>query len=166
MPQPSVFLGLGSNLGDRAAALAGARRELAHRGFELRAASSPYETEPVGGPAQGWFLNQVLAGETSLSPRELLSVCLSIEDEMGRVRGAPNDPRTIDIDLLLYGDRIVDEPDLVLPHPRLHLRRFVLVPLAELAPDAVHPTLGLRAADLLKRCPDTSVVRRGLAAAP
>lgn len=156
---PAVFLGLGSNLGDREAAIVGALARLAGRGVSVRARSSTWLTEPVGGPPQGFFLNAAAGVETGLAPLELLAAALEVEREMGRVRRERNGPRTIDVDLLLYGDRRVDEPGLTLPHPRLHERRFVLAPLAEIAPTLVHPVLGLTIAELLERCPDRSSVR-------
>lgn len=156
---PAVFLGLGSNLGDREAAIDGALARLAARGVRLRARSSTWLTEPVGGPPQGLFLNAAAAVETALAPAELLAAALAVEREMGRVRVERNGPRTIDVDLLLYGDRRVEEPGLSVPHPRLHERRFVLAPLAEIAPGVVHPVLGLTIAELLDGCPDRSGVR-------
>lgn len=156
---PAVFLGLGSNLGDREAAIDGALARLAARGVRLRARSSTWLTEPVGGPPQGLFLNAAAAVETALAPAELLAAALAVEREMGRVRAERNGPRTIDVDLLLYGDRRIEGPGLSVPHPRLHERRFVLAPLAEIARDVVHPTLGLTIAELFDRCPDRSGVR-------
>jgi 2-amino-4-hydroxy-6-hydroxymethyldihydropteridine diphosphokinase len=156
---PAVFLGLGSNLGDREAAIDDALARLAGRGVSVRARSSTWLTEPVGGPPQGWFLNAAVGVETDLEPVDLLAAALAVEHEMGRVRAERNGPRTIDVDLLLFGDRRIDAPGLTVPHPRLHERRFVLAPLAEIAPTLVHPTLGATIAALLERCPDPSRVR-------
>src|SRR5262245_13614578 len=160
MPEgPAVFIGLGSNLGDREEALSRGRRALEERGFRVRVQSSLYETEPVGGPPQDWFLNQVIGGDTELAPEALLQAGLDAEREMARVRGVPDGPRTLDVDLLLYGAEVREGASLRLPHPRLHLRRFVLVPLVEVAPAVRHPILGLDARTLLERCPDVSRVR-------
>jgi 2-amino-4-hydroxy-6-hydroxymethyldihydropteridine diphosphokinase len=155
---PSVFLGLGSNVGDREANLLAARRGLEARGFRVTALSSLYLTEPVDAPPQDWFLNAVAGGETALSPEALLQACLDTERALGRVRDVPRGPRTIDLDLLLHGSEVREGPGLVLPHPRMPERRFVLVPLVEIAPGARHPVLGLTAAEMLGRCPDRSQV--------
>jgi len=155
---PGVFVGLGSNLGPREANLAAARSGLEARGFRITALSSLYLTEPVDAPPQGWFLNAVAGGETALSPESLLAACLDTERALGRVRAEARGPRPIDLDLLLYGDEVREGPALGLPHPRMHERRFVLVPLAEIAPLARHPRLGLTAAEMLRRCPDRSQV--------
>jgi 2-amino-4-hydroxy-6-hydroxymethyldihydropteridine diphosphokinase len=160
----AVFLGLGSNLGDRETAIDGALERLRARGFRATRRSSLWLTEPVGGPPQGWFLNAAAGGETALLPEELLEACLATEREMGRVRTVRNGPRTIDIDILFFGEERRDRPGLVVPHPRLHERRFVLEPLCEIAPGLVHPALGLTVAELLARCPDPAAVRRHAAA--
>ncbi len=160
MPARRAYLGLGSNLGDRERTLAEARARLCAAGFEIARESGLYWTEPVGGPPQEWFLNQVLRGSTWRSPEQLLDLALAIERALGRERRERNGPRTLDVDLLLYEGERRRGPGLELPHPRLHERRFVLVPLAEIAPDEPHPVLGLCARELLERCPDRSAVER------
>ena len=145
------YVGLGSNLGDRAANLAAARRRLNEAG-QIVAASSIYETDPWGvDPGQPNYLNQVVSLITPLPPADLLEKLLGIERDLGRVRAAPGDPRLIDLDLLLYGDKVTDGPGLTLPHPRMGERAFVLEPLAEIAPDMVHPVNGLSISDLNAR---------------
>jgi 2-amino-4-hydroxy-6-hydroxymethyldihydropteridine diphosphokinase len=128
-----VFLGLGSNMGDREAYLRDAIADLP----EVVAVSPLYETDPVGGPTQGRYLNVVVELETDRSPRELLGIAHRLETAAGRVRSERWGPRTLDIDVLLVGDLKLDEPDLVVPHPRLWERSFVLIPLHDLAPDLV-----------------------------
>jgi len=143
------FVGVGSNVGDRAGTIRRAAELIgAHPEIELVASSGIRETEPWGPVEQPPFLNGVVAVETSLGPRELLDVLLELERRLGRVRGVRWGPRTIDLDLLLYDDAVVDEPGLTVPHPRLHERRFVLEPLAELDPGRVVPGRGT-VADLL-----------------
>lgn len=155
---PDVFIGLGSNLGDRAALLAQGLARLADAGFGVTRESSRYLTEPVDAPPQDWFVNAVAAGRTSLTPEELLAACLRVERSLGRERTVHHGPRTLDLDILIYGDALREGPDLILPHPRLHERRFVLTPLCELAPDLRHPRLGATMRELLARCPDRSRV--------
>lgn len=139
----TAYLGLGSNLGNRLAFLRGGRDNLCTRsGITLARASAVYETTAVGGPVGNPpFLNTVLEIVTRLEPRDLLAACLAVEDEFGRTRPMAWAPRTLDIDLLLYGELVVDEAALQIPHPRLHERAFVLAPLRELAPDLYHPVL-------------------------
>jgi 2-amino-4-hydroxy-6-hydroxymethyldihydropteridine diphosphokinase len=138
-----AYVGLGANLGDREGTI---RRAVTLLGeadcVDAVAVSTLRETEPWGPVAQPSFLNGVVALETELGPRPLLDLLLGIERRLGRVRSERWGPRTIDLDLLLYGDTVVDEAGLTLPHPRLHERRFALEPLAELAPDAVVPGRG------------------------
>jgi 2-amino-4-hydroxy-6-hydroxymethyldihydropteridine diphosphokinase len=138
-----AYVGLGANLGDREGTIGRAVGLLdATAGIRVRRVSTLRETEPWGPIEQPPFLNGVAALETDLEPRELLDVLLDIEQRLGRVRGERYGPRTIDLDLLLYGEVVVDEPGLAVPHPRLHERRFALEPLAELAPDALVPGRG------------------------
>jgi 3-oxoacyl-[acyl-carrier protein] reductase len=153
---PTAFIALGSNVGDRRAFLAAAVRRLrAEPGVRVLEVSENYATAPVGcPPGAGEFLNAAAAVETDRSPEDLLALLLKVERQYGRVRAEPNSPRTLDLDLLLYGDRVIDTPDLVVPHPRMHERAFVLVPLADVAPDAVHPTLKKTVRDLAAALPE------------
>lgn len=134
-----AFLGIGSNLGDRLENLRRAVGLLDRRGVRVVRSSRVYETEPVGGPPQPDFLNAVLEVEEEGSARDLLAACLAVEEEMGRVRGERWGPRLIDLDVLTYGREEIDEPDLQVPHPRMHERGFVLIPLLELEADPVLP---------------------------
>jgi 2-amino-4-hydroxy-6-hydroxymethyldihydropteridine diphosphokinase len=144
--------GLGSNLGDRRAHLERAIAGLRGR-MEVVAVSAFRETLPVGGPPQGPYLNAVAVVETGLGPRELLEAARALEAAAGRVRGERFGPRTLDVDLLLYGDRSIELDDLVVPHPRLKERRFVLEPLAEVAPGWTVPGAGATVEELLADLP-------------
>jgi 2-amino-4-hydroxy-6-hydroxymethyldihydropteridine diphosphokinase len=135
-----ALIALGSNLGDREAHLRFAVERLGALGA-VRAVSSFHETEPVGYAAQGRFLNAAVVLETGLEPPALMRDLLAIEAERGRERRIRNGPRTLDLDLLMYGDLVMDAPGLTLPHPRMHERLFVLAPLAEIAPEKIHPCL-------------------------
>ena len=154
-----VYISLGSNVGDRSANLQAAIKRLEEAG-SVQAKSGFYETEPVELRDQPWFLNCVIALETTLSPMELLKKVLAIEQEMGRIRRRDKGPRSIDIDILLFGDDIVEERGLKIPHPAMHQRRFVLEPLAEIAPGALHPQLRKTARELLAALPVGQLVRR------
>jgi len=155
-----AYVSIGTNLGDREAQLDFALRSLAALEDTRIAALSPvFETDPVGPAPQGAYLNAVVRVETALAPRALLDALLAIERAAGRERGARNAARRLDLDLLLYGDCIVDEPGVIVPHPRLAERAFILEPLAALAPGLVHPELGESIATLAARVRDTRAVR-------
>jgi 2-amino-4-hydroxy-6-hydroxymethyldihydropteridine diphosphokinase len=155
-----VYLSLGSNVGDREANLHRAIAALAGIGVRVRQVSSIYETEPVDYLEQGWFLNCVVEGETELPALELLEGLRGIEAGMGSKKLILKGPRLIDMDILLFGAETIDTAELQVPHPRMHLRRFVLVPLAEIAPGLRYPSWGDAVAGLLERTEDRSVVRR------
>jgi 2-amino-4-hydroxy-6-hydroxymethyldihydropteridine diphosphokinase len=148
----TTYLSLGSNIGDREANLRSAIERLG-----VVRESPIYETEPVDYLAQRWFLNLVVELETELFPRQLLARTQKIERELGRVRGIPKGPRTIDIDILLYGSAIVKTPALEIPHPRMGERRFVLAPLADLAPELRHPVTRLTIREMLAAAPPAAV---------
>jgi 2-amino-4-hydroxy-6-hydroxymethyldihydropteridine diphosphokinase len=136
----TVFICLGTNIGDRGQNLAQALQHLKAY-IAIEAASSVYETQPVGFDDQPWFLNMVVKGATALSPRGLLAGLWSIEQSMGRQRTIKQGPRIIDLDILFYSDKIINEEGLIIPHPEIQSRGFVLVPLNEIAPEFIHPGL-------------------------
>ena len=165
MKLETVFIALGSNLADPAAQIRRALRTLAVMpGSRLVRQSSLYRNPPVGGPDQPEFVNAVAEMETALPPRELLDRLLALERAHGRTRDYPNAPRTLDLDILLYGGLVLRDPGLTIPHPRMLERAFVLVPLAELAPDTVVPGSG-RVADLVRGVDASGMIKLADAAA-
>lgn len=154
-----VYLSLGSNIGDRQTHLREAVGELETLG-RVASVSSFYETEPVEFTEQAWFLNCAVALETTKKPEQVLEGILQLEQQMGRQRLQKKGPRTLDIDILLFADAILDLPELTIPHPAMHLRRFVLEPLAEIAPEAQHPALKKTIRELLDELPAGQMVRK------
>jgi 2-amino-4-hydroxy-6-hydroxymethyldihydropteridine diphosphokinase len=155
----TVYIGLGSNIGDRAGHLEEARRRMEECGLPVVRVSSIYETAPRDYANQAWFLNQVVEMKTEYLPRQLMARLLRIERAMGRRRSIPKGPRLIDLDVLLYADATICAPDLEIPHPRMGERRFVLEPLAELAADFRHPRSGLTIREMLAEVHDQPVRR-------
>jgi len=160
MPQ-IAYLSLGSNVGDREKNLRAAISRLGQNALGHVVSTSPfYETEPVEFTDQAWFLNAVVAFETDATPEQLMRSLLTTEQEMGRTRTQKKGPRTIDIDILLFGDAVIDSPDLTIPHLAMPERRFVLAPLAEIAPEAQHPVLKKTVQEMLDALPPGQVVRK------
>jgi len=155
----TLYLSLGSNVGDRAKNLQDAMAALPDSGIALQKVSSIYETEPVDLREQPWFLNCVVEAQTELAPLDLLHALRNIEARMGSKKLVTKGPRLIDLDILLYANEIIDTPELQVPHPRMHLRRFVLVPLAEIAPRLRLPGTGLTPHQMMARVADKSEVR-------
>jgi 2-amino-4-hydroxy-6-hydroxymethyldihydropteridine diphosphokinase len=154
-----VFLSLGSNVGDREANLRDAQKRLGAVG-RVTAVSSFYETEPVEFTQQPWFLNCAVALETAQTPQQLMTSILNIEEAMGRRRVQKKGPRTIDIDILLFGDAVLDSPEVTIPHPAMHERRFVLEPLAEIAPEVRHRVLDKTILELRDELPCGQTLRK------
>ena len=159
MNTKTVYIALGSNVGDRAAMLERALSAMNAAGIRAVRQSPFYVTEPVGAESRSWFLNAVVEAETSLLPLQLLHALLRIERELGRRRITPHGPRTIDLDILFFGSSVIRSKELEVPHPRLTERRFVQAPLAEIAPEFRHPTLHKSMTQLLTETVDRSEVR-------
>ena len=155
-----IYLGLGSNIGDGEGHFRFAIHSLRDRGIAVWKCASLYSTQPRDVEDQPWFLNTVLEVRTLLEPELVMEECLDIERNAGRVRDVAKGPRPLDIDILLYRDRIVELPNLTIPHPRFRQRRFVMVPLAEVAPNAADPVSGLTMIQLLDLCVDEGIVHR------
>lgn len=159
MVETTIYLSLGSNIGNREKNLHIAIAALADSSVSVTRVSSFYETEPVDLREQPWFLNCVVQAETAVPPLDLLPALRAIESRMGSKKTVLKGPRLMDMDILLYGDRTIETRELQVPHPRMLLRKFVLVPLAEIAPHLKHPSWSGTAAELLRKLPDPSQVR-------
>jgi len=159
LKRETVFLSLGSNLNDRLLFLENAKKNLCKLKIEIEKESSIYETEPLEFHEQPFFLNQVLKIKTSLEPLKLLFFIKNIEQKMGRIQRQKNGPREIDIDILFYNVMIINLPELIIPHPAICKRRFVLVPMVEIEPDFVHPVAGKTVKELLLELNDNYKVK-------
>jgi 2-amino-4-hydroxy-6-hydroxymethyldihydropteridine diphosphokinase len=159
MVKREIYVGLGSNLGDRLANIRKAIELMKEERIEIIKESSIYETEPVGYKQQGWFLNSVVKGRIELSPRRIWKRLEKIERSMGREREVKWGPRIIDLDILFYGNKVLNGKELRIPHSELHKRRFVLVPLKEIAPKLVHPVFKKTVLELLRDLKDNSQVK-------
>lgn len=158
----SCYVLFGSNMGDKENIFAEACLLINNRCGAITAVSSSYESEPWGFEASEWFLNRLIVVDTDLNPESMLRELLAIEAELGRVRHPENEgytSRTADLDILFYGQRVIVTPTLTVPHPRLHLRRFALMPLCEVVPELMHPVFQVTQRELLHRCTDQSIVR-------
>lgn len=158
----TCYVLFGSNMGDKEKIFAEACLYINNRCGAIEAVSSSYESEPWGFEADEWFLNRLIVVDTELEPEAMLHELLAIEAELGRVRHPEVDgyaSRTADLDILYFGQRVIVTPILTVPHPRLHLRKFALLPLCEVAPELMHPVFGITQRELLSRCTDQSFVR-------
>lgn len=158
----SCYVLFGSNMGDKENIFAEACLLINNRCGAITAVSSSYESEPWGFEASEWFLNRLIVVDTDLNPEAMLCELLAIETELGRVRHPEKEgynSRTADLDILYYGQRVIVTPTLTVPHPRLHLRRFALMPLCEVAPELMHPVFQVTQREFLHRCTDQSIVR-------
>jgi 2-amino-4-hydroxy-6-hydroxymethyldihydropteridine diphosphokinase len=159
MVKKEIYIGLGSNVGDRLANIRKAVELMKKEEIEVVNESSIYETEPMGYREQGWFLNSVVQGRTELSPERLWETLEKIEKSIGREKEIKWGPRIIDLDILFYGNKILNDKQLQIPHSELHKRKFVLVPLKEIAPELVHPVLNKTISELLRDLKDNSQVK-------
>lgn len=155
-----AYLLIGGNIGNREAYLSAARDQIERSCGEIRSQSSIYQTAAWGLEEQDAFLNQAIEIKTALNPHQLLQHILQIEESLGRKREVKYGPRIIDIDILFYADAVINDDELTVPHPQMQNRRFVLVPLAEIAPKEIHPVFQSTIAQLLKECPDNLTVQK------
>ena len=161
MPHITAYIGIGSNLGTPGKNCANAIEKISRtKDIKIISKSSFYQTEPIGGVQQGWFVNSAIEIETDLSPENLLSVLLNLELAMGRIRKEKWGPRLIDLDLLFYGNLVLENKSLTLPHPEIQNRKFVLVPMCEIAENLIHPTLKKTIKTLLQESSDITIVKK------